>query len=116
MKNAVITVPAYFNDSQRHATQDAGSISGMNILRIINEPTAAAIAYGLDKKESSQNILIFGELCHIFDHLCVLLMSCCHEQIWAEEPSMSPCFELTRAFLRCGEICGEISSQVVPSL
>lgn len=48
--NAVITVPAYFNDSQRQATKDAGTISGMNVLRIINEPTAAAIAYGLDKK------------------------------------------------------------------
>ena len=48
--NAVITVPAYFNDSQRQATKDAGSIAGLNVLRIINEPTAAAIAYGLDKK------------------------------------------------------------------
>lgn len=51
--DAVITVPAYFNDSQRQATKDAGTISGMNVLRIINEPTAAAIAYGLDKKVSS---------------------------------------------------------------
>lgn len=50
--NAVITVPAYFNDSQRQATKDAGTISGLNVLRIINEPTAAAIAYGLDKKVS----------------------------------------------------------------
>ena len=50
VNNAVITVPAYFNDSQRQATKDAGTISGMNVLRIINEPTAAAIAYGLDKK------------------------------------------------------------------
>ena len=49
-KNAVITVPAYFNDNQRQATKDAGSIAGINVLRIINEPTAAAIAYGLDKK------------------------------------------------------------------
>lgn len=48
--NAVVTVPAYFNDSQRQATKDAGTISGLNVLRIINEPTAAAIAYGLDKK------------------------------------------------------------------
>ena len=48
--NAVVTVPAYFNDSQRQATKDAGAISGLNVLRIINEPTAAAIAYGLDKK------------------------------------------------------------------
>ncbi|KAH3663579.1 hypothetical protein OGAPHI_004980 [Ogataea philodendri] len=60
--DAVITVPAYFNDSQRQATKDAGLIAGMNVLRIINEPTAAAIAYGLDKKEQGkgeQNILIF---------------------------------------------------------
>ena len=59
--NAVITVPAYFNDSQRQATKDAGTISGVNVLRIINEPTAAAIAYGLDKKLSGgeQNVLIF---------------------------------------------------------
>merc|ERR1712183_709522 len=54
-----ITVPAYFNDSQRQATKDAGSISGLNVLRIINEPTAAAIAYGLDKKEEEKNVLIF---------------------------------------------------------
>jgi len=60
VKNAVITVPAYFNDNQRQATKDAGSISGMNVLRIINEPTAAAIAYGLDKKgKGEKNVLIF---------------------------------------------------------
>jgi len=58
--NAVITVPAYFNDAQRASTKDAGSIAGMNVLRIINEPTAAAIAYGLDKKsEQERNVLIF---------------------------------------------------------
>ena len=50
INKAVITVPAYFNDSQRQATKDAGVISGLEVLRIINEPTAAAIAYGLDKK------------------------------------------------------------------
>lgn len=60
VKDAVITVPAYFNDSQRQATKDAGLISGMNVLRIINEPTAAAIAYGLDKKTAGEkNVLIF---------------------------------------------------------
>jgi L1 cell adhesion molecule like protein len=60
VKNAVITVPAYFNDAQRQATKDAGAISGLNVLRIINEPTAAAIAYGLDRLGSkSQNVLIF---------------------------------------------------------
>lgn len=62
IKDAVITVPAYFNDSQRQATKDAGLIAGLNVLRIINEPTAAAIAYGLDKKDltrGEKNILIF---------------------------------------------------------
>eukprot|EP00747_Dinoflagellata_sp_TGD_P165656 gnl/TRDRNA2_/TRDRNA2_187253_c0_seq1.p1 gnl/TRDRNA2_/TRDRNA2_187253_c0~~gnl/TRDRNA2_/TRDRNA2_187253_c0_seq1.p1 ORF type:complete len:690 (+),score=190.86 gnl/TRDRNA2_/TRDRNA2_187253_c0_seq1:36-2105(+) len=67
VKDAVITVPAYFNDSQRQATKDAGEIAGMNVLRIVNEPTAAAIAYGLDKKVKEEhaagkketNILIF---------------------------------------------------------
>jgi heat shock protein 1/8 len=58
--NAVVTVPAYFNDSQRQATKDAGTIAGLNVLRIINEPTAAAIAYGLDKKGvGERNVLIF---------------------------------------------------------
>ncbi len=60
IKNAVVTVPAYFNDSQRQATKDAGAIAGLNVLRIINEPTAAAIAYGLDKQHNNeQNVLIF---------------------------------------------------------
>ena len=62
VKDAVVTVPAYFNDSQRQATKDAGLIAGLNVLRIINEPTAAAIAYGLDKKGTTsgeQNVLIF---------------------------------------------------------
>ena len=60
VNDAVITVPAYFNDSQRQATKDAGVISGLNVLRIINEPTAAAIAYGLDKKIGGErNVLIF---------------------------------------------------------
>ncbi|XP_034700089.1 heat shock 70 kDa protein [Vitis riparia] len=62
VNNAVVTVPAYFNDSQRQATKDAGAIAGLNVMRIINEPTAAAIAYGLDKKASrkgEQNVLIF---------------------------------------------------------
>ena len=63
VKSAVVTVPAYFNDSQRQATKDAGVIAGLNVMRIINEPTAAAIAYGLDKKGSGKagekNVLIF---------------------------------------------------------
>jgi len=57
--HAVVTVPAYFNDAQRQATKDAGTIAGLHVMRIINEPTAAAIAYGLDKKEGEKNILVF---------------------------------------------------------
>ena len=59
IKNAVVTVPAYFNDAQRQATKDAGTISGLRVERIINEPTAAAIAYGLEKKGGEKNILVF---------------------------------------------------------
>uniref|UniRef100_A0A2N9J8Y3 Uncharacterized protein n=1 Tax=Fagus sylvatica TaxID=28930 RepID=A0A2N9J8Y3_FAGSY len=59
IKDAVVTVPAYFNDAQRQATKDAGVIAGLNVARIINEPTAAAIAYGLDKKGMEKNILVY---------------------------------------------------------
>jgi molecular chaperone DnaK len=59
VKNAVVTVPAYFNDSQRQATKNAGEIAGLNVLRIINEPTAAALAYGLDKQDQEQTVLVF---------------------------------------------------------
>ncbi|MFP4169828.1 MAG: molecular chaperone DnaK [Methanomassiliicoccales archaeon] len=59
IEEAVITVPAYFNDNQRQATKDAGTIAGLNVKRIINEPTAAALAFGLDKKEEEQTILVF---------------------------------------------------------
>ncbi|CAO2836716.1 unnamed protein product [Amaranthus hypochondriacus] len=59
VKHAVVTVPAYFNDAQRQATKDAGTIAGLNVVRIINEPTAAAIAYGLDKKGGEMNILVY---------------------------------------------------------
>jgi len=60
VSNAVITVPAYFNDQQRQATKDAGAIAGLNVMRIINEPTAAAISYGLGKKTNDEiNVLIF---------------------------------------------------------
>ncbi len=59
VKNAVITVPAYFNDSERQATKNAGEIAGLNVLRIINEPTAAALAYGVDKKDSEHTVLVF---------------------------------------------------------
>ncbi|KAG5835182.1 hypothetical protein ANANG_G00269420 [Anguilla anguilla] len=57
--HAVVTVPAYFNDAQRQATKDAGVIAGLNVIRIINEPTAAAIAYGMDKRDGEKNILVF---------------------------------------------------------
>lgn len=73
VKNAVVTVPAYFNDSQRKATIDAGSIAGLNVMRIINEPTAAAISYDLDKRTNCAgegNIFIFdlgGGTFDVFD-------------------------------------------------
>ena len=57
--DAVITVPAYFSDAERQATKEAGEIAGLNVLRIVNEPTAAALAYGLDKGEKEQTILVF---------------------------------------------------------
>lgn len=59
VKDAVITVPAYFNDSQRQATKEAGEIAGLNVIRIINEPTAAALAYGLDKQDKSMKVVVF---------------------------------------------------------
>ena len=59
VRDAVITVPAYFNDSQRKATKEAGEIAGLNVLRIINEPTAAALAYGYDKVDCDKNVLVF---------------------------------------------------------
>ena len=68
VEKAVVTVPAYFNDNQRQATKDAGAIAGLNVLRIINEPTAAAIAYGLGagKSDKERNVLIYdlGEWFH----------------------------------------------------
>lgn len=70
VKNAVITVPAYFNDAQRKATQDAGEIAGLNVVRILNEPTAASLAYGLNKK-SSENILVFDLGGGTFDVSCL---------------------------------------------
>jgi len=59
IKDAVITVPAYFNDSQRQATKDAGTISGLNVLRIINEPTAAALSFGFDKMPNGKTLAIY---------------------------------------------------------
>ena len=66
VKHAMVTVPAYFNDQQRQSTKYAGAIAGLNVLRVINEPTAADIAYGLDKK-SEQNILVYDLGGGIFD-------------------------------------------------
>ena len=66
VKDAVITVPAYFNDSQRQATKEAGEIAGLNVRRIINEPIAAALAYGLDKKHKDMTIAVYDlSLIHI---------------------------------------------------
>ena len=62
VKDAVITVPAYFNDSQRQATKDAGRIAGLNVLRIINEPTAAAVAYGLNNKDNNERYVLVFDL------------------------------------------------------
>ncbi len=59
MTHAVLTVPAYFKDAQRQALKDAGTSAGLNVMRIINEPIAAAVAYGLDKKEGERNVLVF---------------------------------------------------------
>lgn len=76
VSNAVVTVPAYFNDSQRRATKNAATIAGLNCLRIINEPTAAAMAYGLDKKGAAQNVCarkrrIFSSMCMSF--ICIII-------------------------------------------
>ena len=64
VSNAVVTVPAYFNDAQRAATKDAGTIAGLNVMRVVNEPTAAALAYGLDKGKEERNIIVYGERQH----------------------------------------------------
>lgn len=71
VKHAVVTVPAYFNDAQRQATKDAGTIAGLNVVRIINEPTAAAIAYGLDKKEGKFWLLQYQPVCKVFLFLVI---------------------------------------------
>lgn len=62
VKNAVVTVPAYFNDAQRAATKDAGTIAGLNVLRVVNEPTAAALAYGLDKTDKDERQILVYDL------------------------------------------------------
>jgi heat shock protein 5 len=75
VKKAVVTVPAYFNDAQRQATKNAGRIAGLDILRIINEPTAAAIAYGLDKGGTMKNILVF-DLGGMYINACIHIHKC----------------------------------------
>ena len=83
INDAVVTVPAYFNDSQRQATKDAGTISGMNVLRIINEPTAAAIAYGLDKKGTGErNVLIYDMGGGTFDVSLLTIEDGIFEEFW----------------------------------
>mgnify|MGYP002775212171 CR=1 FL=1 len=77
VKNAVVTVPAYFNDSQRQATKDAGVISGLNVMRIINEPTAASLAYGFEKK-SNETILVFDLGGGTFDVSGTVIISVCY--------------------------------------
>ena len=67
VKEAVITVPAYFNDSQRQATKDAGKIAGLDVKRIINEPTAAALAYGLDKSKGDSTVAVYDLVGGTFD-------------------------------------------------
>ena len=73
VKHAVITVPAYFNDAQRQATKDAGTIAGLDVLRIINEPSAAAIAYGLDKKSGERMLSFLTWVEALFMYRCLLL-------------------------------------------
>lgn len=75
VKNAVITVPDYFTDAQRQATKDAGTIAGLNVVRIINEPTAAAIAYGLDKKEGWLIFVVFFIFVSIYIFVCRIFLS-----------------------------------------
>jgi molecular chaperone DnaK len=86
---AVITVPAYFNDSQRQATKDAGKIAGLKVRRIINEPTAAALAYGLDKTKN-QTILVFEKR----------KIRPSWSLTWAAAPLTSPCWKWARAWLK----------------
>ena len=78
VEKAVVTVPAYFNDSQRQATKDAGRIAGLDVLRIMNEPTAASLAYGFEKK-SNETILVFDLGGGTFD-VSVLEVSCMQDQ------------------------------------
>lgn len=104
VKNAVVTVPAYFNDSQRQATKDAGQISGLNVLRVINEPTAAALAYGMDKSEDKMFVAIFQALVKLakiiqFNNLCIyftVLLS----TTWEEELSMCLFWRYKKEFLK----------------
>ena len=81
MKKAVVTVPAYFNDSQRQATKDAGQIAGLDVKRIINEPTAAALAYGMEKKQS-QTVAVYDLGRGTFDISILELSGGVFEFVW----------------------------------
>src|SRR5699024_1417160 len=81
VEKAVITVPAYFNDSERQATKDAGVIAGLEVERIINEPTAAALAYGIDKEDEDQTILVYDFGCCSFDVSILDIGDCTFEVI-----------------------------------
>jgi molecular chaperone DnaK (HSP70) len=79
--NAVVTVPAYFNDAQRAATKDAGVIAGLNVLRVVNEPTAAALAYGLDKTDKEErHILVYDLGGGTFGEFDFVLSPCCADR------------------------------------
>ena len=93
---AVITVPAYFTDSQRQATKDAGKIAGLDVKRIINEPTAAALAYGVDK-ESAQKVMVYDLGGGTFD-VSILDID---DGVWAAAPSTCPSWTSTTASSRC---------------
>lgn len=109
VKNAVITVPAYFNDAQRQATKDAGKIAGLDVLRVINEPTAAALAYGLDKADQDRMIAVYDLGGGTFDISILELQSGVFEVsfwlhfIWRNDeccrPSLIECAENRAIFL-----------------
>lgn len=98
--NAVVTVPAYFNDAQRAATKDAGTIAGLNVMRVVNEPTAAALAYGLDQGDAEKNIIVYG----MVDSLHNVCTSTDNSQILVVVPSMSLFSLSKRVFSRSAQL------------
>jgi heat shock protein 5 len=106
--HAVVTVPAYFNDAQRQATKDAGAIAGLTVMRIINEPTAAAIAYGLEKKEGEKNILVFDLGGGTFDVSLLTIDNGVFEVVATNGDThlgMYNCFVFLSAFVYMVEVC-----------